>query len=212
MMEAPVGALGAVDPGGACLVPASSPSFSPGGLWKHAVVSGGLTLPLDDWLRTYDESADEARDRRPVSLAGTPRRWDAATASSKADPFDELGEPTEPAVVVVPCATSRTADARPPSSSSSSSKREAPTDAAMTYDQHVNQNAAERRALARRASASTPSPIDAWLAARSLEAYGPALRAIGMKRISDLAYLTPEDMLDLGIPIDQHAHFNIVVG
>lgn len=51
--------------------------------------------------------------------------------------------------------------------------------------------------------------LHAWLIARDLARYYVSLRALGAKRISDLAFLTDDDMDDLGLSIDERKKLTV---
>ena len=57
------------------------------------------------------------------------------------------------------------------------------------------------------------TPIEIWLAARDLSEYAPALADMGVKRVSDLVFLTDDDMKVLKVDPSSRLHFHVrVVG
>ena len=55
------------------------------------------------------------------------------------------------------------------------------------------------------------TPLKAWLAARNLEIYAEPLAKIGCKRVSDLVFLTDDDMQLLNVEPHARVHFHIQV-
>lgn len=61
------------------------------------------------------------------------------------------------------------------------------------------------------AAGGPKTPIGRWLAARNLERFENGLAKMGVKRISDLVYLTDEDMRALQVDDEARVHFHVRV-
>lgn len=55
------------------------------------------------------------------------------------------------------------------------------------------------------------TPLSFWLAERKLEKYEPALSRMGVRRLSDLAYITDDDLANLNVDVASRSYFQVHV-
>lgn len=165
-----------------------------------------------DWFEYADETPDECQELscpqqdepivKPTLVHKLRRRlpFKKKKVRPRPPPIAEPPPPPPPPPPVVKAIDFSTLHDPPsPMSLAPPSTQSEPSDTCTTYSDMVDRQH------------SPMTPLSFWLAERKLEKYEPALSRMGVRRLSDLAYITDDDLANLNVDVASRSYFQVHV-